>query len=98
MLSGGMRVIVALVTLAAGLARPALAASVAATPGLQLSVATDGALEIRHGADLVGRLDPKTPSLRRGTPVLRELSVAGHRLAELRIPIRGTPGEEVWIG
>jgi HEAT repeat protein len=103
-----MRVpVVSLVSLALVLAGdPASAApiSVPAPAGpaqpavLQLVSAPDGALEIRSGADPIGRLEPKTPPLRRGTPALRELSVAGHRLAELRLPIRGTPGEEVWIG
>jgi len=77
---------------------PPVATGPALSAGLQLTSAPDGALEIRSGADSIGRLAPKTPPLRRGTPVLREVSVAGHRLAELRIPILGTPGEEVWIG
>jgi HEAT repeat protein len=94
-----MRSFVALLALAAApdLAVPALAAPVAPT-SVQLSAAPGGALEIRSGADLIVRLELKTPPLRRGTPTLRELVVEGHRLAELRIPIRGAPGDEVWIG
>ncbi len=44
------------------------------------------------------RLPLKTPALRRGTPTLREVTVEGHRLAELRVPVRGTSAEEIWIG
>jgi HEAT repeat protein len=94
-----MRVlVVSLVSLA--LAGPA--ASAAPPPAhpaaLQLVSGPDGALEIRSGADSIGRLAPRTPALRRGAPALREVAVAGHRLAELRLPILGTPGEEIWIG
>ena len=69
-----------------------------AAGGLRLNPAPDGALEIRSGDDVVTRLPLKTPALRRGTPALREVTVEGHRLAELRVPVRGTSAEEVWIG
>src|SRR5450432_2498453 len=95
MLSGGMRVFAALIALGTC---PALAAPASVASALQLTTGTGGALEIRNGGDLIVRLAPKTPTLRRGTPALRDRIVAGHRLAELRIPIRGTPGEEIWIG
>ena len=55
-------------------------------------------LEIRNGDALVTRVALKTPALRRGTPSLRDVTVDGHRLAELRVPVRGTSAEEVWIG
>ena len=95
-----MRVFATLMALATApaLAAPALAAPALAAPALQLTAGAGGALEIRNGGDLIARLEPKTPVLRRGTPVLRDRIVAGHHLAELRIPMRGTPGEEVWIG
>jgi len=74
-------------------------AAVAATPsGLRSSTAPDGALEIRNGDDLLTRVALKTPALRRGTPALRDVTVEGHRLAELRVPVRGTSAEEIWIG
>jgi HEAT repeat protein len=85
-----MRVFVALAALAAA---PAWAA-----PALRLTTAPDGALEIRADAALIGRFSPRTRPADRGTPVLADRVVGGHHLAELRIPIRGKPGEEVWIG
>ena len=66
--------------------------------GLRLAQAADGALEIRSGADLVARVPLKTPALRRGQPTLREVTVEGHRVAELRVPVRGASGAEVWLG
>jgi HEAT repeat protein len=79
---------------------PALAPPPASAPaaGLHLATATDGALEVRDGRELVARVIPQTPALRRGVPTLREVVAAGHRLAELRIPVRGSASEEVWIG
>jgi hypothetical protein len=65
---------------------------------LQLVPAADGALEIRSGATLIARLPLKTPALRRGQPSLREVTVEGHRVAELRVPVRGASGAEVWVG
>ncbi|HEY4393735.1 MAG TPA: HEAT repeat domain-containing protein [Polyangia bacterium] len=65
--------------------------------GLRWSAAADGALEVRNGDELLGRVALKTPALRRGAPLLREVNVGGHRVAELRVPVRGTPSEEVWI-
>ncbi len=79
------------------LASPALAAT-APAGGLRWSAAADGALEVRAGEDLLARVALETPALRRGAPALREVTVDGHRLAELRVPVRGTPSEEVWIG
>jgi HEAT repeat protein len=84
----------ALLGLWAALPPPAAAAA----SGLHLGTAADGALEIRNGDELLTRVAPKTPALRRGTPALREVTSAGHRLAELRVPVRGTSAEEVWIG
>ncbi|HEY6476119.1 MAG TPA: hypothetical protein VI456_06020, partial [Polyangia bacterium] len=91
-----MRVFFALGLVALSVAGPVRAAT-APPPGLRWSAAADGALEVRLGDDLLGRVALKTPALRRGAPVVREVNVAGHRVAELRIPVRGTPGEEVWI-
>jgi hypothetical protein len=97
-----MRVFSALALLAllaaVAVAGAPLAAVAATAAGLRLNAAPDGALEIRSGDDLLTRVALKTPALRRGTPALREVTVEGHRLAELRVPVRGTSAEEVWIG
>ncbi len=94
-----MRVFAAVVALAAASASAAPAGTTASrASALKLSEATGGALEIRNGVELIVRLVPRTPPLRRGAPALAERDVDGHRLAELRIPIRGAAGEEVWIG
>jgi len=77
-------------------AAPVLAGA-APAGGLRWSAAADGALEVRSGDELLGRVALKTPALRRGAPALREVNVAGHRVAELRVPVRGTPSEEVWV-
>src|SRR6185369_7259211 len=82
----------------------ACAASGLASGGAQAAAARElvavppAALEIRDGAAVVARVDLKTPALRRGTPRLRELDVDGHHIAEVRVPVRGVPAEEVWIG
>jgi HEAT repeat protein len=81
--------------LALGAGPPATAAPAAAP--LRLESTADGGLDVRDGAALVAHLALKTPGLRRGQPALREVSVDGHRLAELRVPIRGTAAEEVWL-
>ena len=94
-----MRIFSALAMLALFAAAPrAGAAAAPAAGGLRLNPTPDGALEIRSGDDVLTRVVVSTPSLRRGTPVLREVTVEGHRLAELRVPVRGTSAEEVWIG
>jgi HEAT repeat protein len=97
MLSGVMRILLTPV-LAAALAGPPPAPNPPAPSGLHLAGAPDGSLEIRDGGDLVARVALKTPALRRGTPALRQVAVQGHRVAELRVPVRGAPGAEVWIG
>jgi HEAT repeat protein len=63
-----------------------------------LSSMPDGALELRSGPAVLARLAPTTPLLRRGTPQVRALQVDGHRVVEVRIPVRGRPAEDVWIG
>jgi HEAT repeat protein len=95
-----MRVLSALtvLTLLTSAAAPASATGAPPAAGLRLASASDGALEIRNGDALLTRVTLKTPALRRGTPLLREITVAGHRLAELRVPVLGTSAEEVWIG
>src|SRR6185437_8905179 len=92
----GMRIFSALALLGLWATLPSPPA--AAATGLRLTTAADGALEVRNGDDLLTRVALKTPALRRGTPTLRDVTSAGHRLAELRVPVRGTSAEEVWIG
>jgi HEAT repeat protein len=91
-----LRVVVAL-TLALATTSAAARAEVPAPP-LTLAPGADGGLELRAGAAVVARVPLKTPPLRRGTPRLRALDVDGHRVAEVRVPVRGTAAEEVWIG
>ena len=69
-------------------------------PGLKLRVVGDSVVELRaERGGVVARITVATPpALRRGAPVLRAREVDGHQIAELRIPVRGRPGEEVWIG
>src|SRR5262245_48963997 len=74
-----------------------LAATAAAAP-LTTAPAADGGIDLRDGNTVSAHGALKTAALRRGQARLRELSVDGHRVAELRVPIRGTPAEEVWIG
>jgi HEAT repeat protein len=81
-----------------GLALASSAGARAEAPALTLAAAADGGLELRAGAAVVARIPLKTPPLRRGTARLRALDVDGHRVAEVRVPVRGTAGEEVWIG
>jgi HEAT repeat protein len=64
----------------------------------QLVAAPDGALVIRDGQTVLARVELQTLALRRGTPRFREVEVDGHRVGELRLPVRGRAAEEVWIG
>jgi len=84
-----------LLTVAALMFSSAVAA--AATP-LALAPAADGGVDVREGSATVAHVALQTPALRRGQPALRGVVVDGHRVVELRVPIRGTPAEEVWVG
>ncbi|HVV17474.1 MAG TPA: hypothetical protein VHH90_09750, partial [Polyangia bacterium] len=79
-------------------AADAVPAPAVAAAALHLGQSPDGALEIRSGAELIARVPLETPALRRGQPSLREVTVDGHRIAELRVPVRGASGAEVWMG
>jgi HEAT repeat protein len=88
----GLTGVVALCGLAAGPARaasPKETASLAGTP--------DGGLEVRVGGAAVARVPVKTPALRRAPAQLREHTVDGHHLIEVRVPVRGAANEEVWV-
>jgi HEAT repeat protein len=85
-------------SVAAALALTAPAAQAAAVPPpLSLAGAPDGWFEIREGTAVLARVPIATAPLRRGTPSLHETDVDGHRVAELRVPVRGKAAEEVWI-
>jgi HEAT repeat protein len=73
------------------------ATAVAAQP-LTMTPAADGGIDVHDGKTLAAHVAIKTAALRRGQPRLREVTVDGHRVAELRVPVRGTPAEEVWVG
>jgi HEAT repeat protein len=74
-------------------------AGVRAAPApLALSEAADGALDVRAGGAVVARVPLETPSLRRGPPRAREVAIDGRRIVEVRVAVRGTPREELWIG
>jgi HEAT repeat protein len=74
-----------------------LAAPAVAAPALTFALAADGGIDVKEGAALIARVPVTIAALRRGQPVLRDVTVDGHRLAELRVPIRGTAAEEVWL-
>jgi HEAT repeat protein len=58
-----------------------------------------GAIEIRDGGKMVAGFSPKTPKEERGLPIVRHVSVSGHQVLEVRIPIlgEGPKREEVWV-
>ena len=72
--------------------------AIAAAAPVTMTPAADGGIDLRDGKGVVAHVPLKSAALRRGQPKLRELVVDDHRIAELRVPIRGTPAEEVWIG
>jgi HEAT repeat protein len=65
---------------------------------LTLADGAGGALEVRAGGAVLARVAVKTAPLRRAPARLREVSVEGRRVVEVRVAVRGTPHEEVWIG
>ncbi|MGO9292088.1 MAG: HEAT repeat domain-containing protein [Polyangia bacterium] len=70
-------------------------------PAIAWEAATDasGAIEIRDGGKMVASFAPKTQKEERGLPVVQLVSVSGHRVVEVRVPIlgEGPKREEVWI-
>jgi HEAT repeat protein len=65
---------------------------------LTLAPAADGGLELRDGARVVTHVPVKAPALRRGPARLREVTIDGHHVAEVGVPVRGTAHEERWVG
>jgi HEAT repeat protein len=95
------RILRAAVLTAGILAPPAVARTTLAAPAavlLQISGVADGSLEVRAGATVVARIAVKTPLLRRGPATLRQIDVDGHRLVDVRVPVRGTSKQEIWLG
>ncbi len=64
---------------------------------VELTPAPGGAIDLRDGAVTVAHLQPQTPALRRGTAAIREQTVDGHRVAVVRIPVRGSARVEEWL-
>jgi HEAT repeat protein len=64
---------------------------------LDVAGAPDGGVTLTAGGALVARLPLATPALRRGPVRARLVEVDGHRLAEVRVAVRGTGNEEVWL-
>jgi len=81
---------------------PGVPAAVAAAPAagttLQLADTPDGGLELRRQGATLAKLALRTPAPDRGQPLLRERSVDGRAIAEVRVPVRGRAAEETWIG
>ena len=93
-----MAVLLAL-SVSAGATVFAVAAPSRLAAGAARLVATpEGGLELRRDETVLARLAVETPALRRGDARLREVTVDGHAVAEIRIPVRGRASEEVWIG
>jgi HEAT repeat protein len=74
------------------------AATARAAAPLALTEAADGALDVRAGGAVLAHVPLETPPLRRGPPRAREVAIDGRRVVELRIAVRGTPREELYIG
>lgn len=95
----------ALLTLAllGAVAPPRLAgAAPTATPAtgerkLDVVAKPDGTYEVRDAGVLLWQVKATTAPLHRGTTRLRQVDVDGHRIVELRVPVRGRPREEVFV-
>jgi HEAT repeat protein len=81
-----------------GLAGLLASATVRAAPPLSLAQAPDGAVDVHAGGAVLAHVPLETSPLRRGPPRAKEVTVDGHRIVEVRVAVRGTPREEVWIG
>ncbi len=88
-----------LLALAGPLVPRAAPGAEAAAPAVAPEVvsAADGSLEVRQGAAVAVRLQPRTAALRRGTPRARLVDIDGHAILDVRLPVRGSASEEVWI-
>jgi hypothetical protein len=98
MLTGCVSLVVATGPSSMSSAAPAVGLTLAPAPGLTLAPASDGGLDLRAGAATLAHVPVTTPALRRGPTRLREVTVEGHRLAQVSVPVRGGGHEEVWVG
>jgi HEAT repeat protein len=80
-------------------ATPLLLAAPRATFAWESTSDAGGAIEIRDGGKMVAGFSPKTAKEERGLPLVRHVSVSGHQVLEVRIPIlgEGPKREEVWV-
>ena len=86
-----------LLPVAAVLFVAAAAAARAAAP-VTIAPAADGGIDLRDGKGRRRARGAQDAGAAPRPARLREVVVDDHRIAELRVPIRGTPAEEVWIG
>jgi len=84
-------------TALAGLAVQLGAAADARASALEVAEMAAGKLAVREGTAVLAEVTLTTPASSRGPATLRETQVEGHRVAELRAPVRGQAREEIWI-
>jgi HEAT repeat protein len=67
--------------------------------GIVVTTQSDGSLAVKSGEKTVASFPPKTANEQRGKTAIREQTVSGHDVMEIRIPVRseGPLREEVWI-
>ncbi|MBN2574164.1 MAG: HEAT repeat domain-containing protein [Deltaproteobacteria bacterium] len=66
---------------------------------LTLATRDDGSIVLKEGESPAAAFMPKTPAAQRGPATLRETTVSGRAVVEVRVPVRGSgpQREEVWI-
>jgi HEAT repeat protein len=74
-------------------ARPARAAA------LTVTTASSGSLIVKDGDKTLATFAPQTARAHRGPATVRERSVAGHQIIEVRVPVQGEgpKREELWL-
>lgn len=87
-----------LLTVACAAAALFVAPGTACGEDLDVRVTPKGELALLEGGSTKLVLAVETPALRRGTPRGERLAVAGRPVWQMRLPIRGTESEEVWVG
>ena len=65
---------------------------------LDVRITPQGDVVLVDAGTIKASLAVETPALRRGTPHAERLAVAGRPIWQMRLPIRGTEAEEVWVG
>jgi HEAT repeat protein len=76
----------------------ALADAPAAAGALRAEAGAGGQVELWRGPERLGAAVLATPAQARGAPQLREHTVQGRRVLELRVPVKQRPRTEVWVG